>query len=101
MRCLWKILYIYKHFEISQDDTHGRKTTCVSFKFVYFATCILIVYLCRCDICGKGFQQAYKLRNHKMTHERKGVGVKIEPIEVETLESYHEVVTATTQILEI
>lgn len=36
-----------------------------------------------------------------MTHERKGVGVKMEPIEVEALESYHEVVTATTQILEI
>jgi len=25
-----------------------------------------------CEVCGKGFPQAYKLRNHRIIHERRG-----------------------------
>lgn len=39
----------------------------------------------RCDICGKGFPQNYKLRNHKLIHEKKGF--KLEVVDVAKTES--------------
>lgn len=29
------------------------------------------MFSCSCEICGKGFPQAYKLRNHRIIHERR------------------------------
>lgn len=29
-------------------------------------------YNCRCDLCGKGFVKAYKMRLHRVTHEKRG-----------------------------
>jgi len=35
-----------------------------------------LLSLFSCDVCGKGFPQAYKLRNHRVIHERRGQSVR-------------------------
>lgn len=64
----------------------------------------IYIYVFSCDICGKGFQQAYKLRSHKMTHEKKGIKVHMGQIDGGLdQQNYQEVnvEAATQQLLEI
>lgn len=67
----------------------------------------LIFLIFSCDICGKGFPQNYKLRNHRLIHEKKGI--KLEVVQVPKVETPQETVyhhdvhveTAAQQLLEI
>lgn len=66
-------IYLHEHTKIPQDDTHGREAACVSSFYEAPSSLFLLNFhfIDSCEICGKGFPQAYKLRNHRITHDRR------------------------------